>query len=200
MNILDVNFAQTAKHDKVKKYFATLLLLMTFVIFTGILHAQSVKNDFNLGKWVYYYNHCWGIGPNTTYYGTKVVSDGFTGTFVCETANLGNTVPCYFTSPWIKMDGNDQITFDHEIPQFDGIRSLAVSLVSYPALSETLLWTYNYTDGDSHTATITHNAEGYYKVKWAWNGSGGNSRGQIDNVTMGGTLNATPDENCNPGK
>jgi hypothetical protein len=96
------------------------------------------------------------------------------------------------------MDGNDRISFEHAIPQFDGTRTLAISLVSYPSLSEILLWTYNYTDGNCHTADITHSAEGYYKVKWAWQGTGGSSHGQIDNITLGGSLNVAPEGNCNP--
>lgn len=181
-----------------KKLFSILVAGILVAASFMTSNAQSVTNNFEDGNYLYYYNLCWGIGPNSTYYGTKVTGNGFNSTDVCETDNLGQTATCILTSPWISMNGNDQISFTHAIRSFNGTRSLKVYLVQYPDETETLLWTYNYTNGNAQNALINHSAEGTYKVKWVWNGSNGNSRGQLDNIVIGGVYNSDPGNGCNP--
>ncbi len=160
--------------------------------------AQVVTNNFESGNWLYYKNLCWGIAPNDAQYYTKVTGNGFNGSDVCETDNLGQKSPCVLSSPWISMNGNDNITFDHALTANNGVRTLQVYLVSYPSLAEELVYTYNYSDGNAHAGEVSHAKSGNYKVKWVWSGTGGNSIGQLDNVVIGGTYNSDPSNGCQP--
>lgn len=184
-----------------RKTFIFINLFVLYLFSSGFIRtteAQVVQNQFADGNWIYYSDHCWGIGPNTTVYSTVVTNNGFNNSSVCETDNLGQKSPCVLLSPWLTMNGNDQITFTHALTDYSGIRTLKVYLVNHPSLVEELLWTYNYTDGNVHTNTISHSKEGVFRVKWEWVGSGGNSRGQLDNVVIGGTYDSDPSDECRP--
>ena len=177
----------------------TIILITLIVVgFMKQSRAQVANNNFENGNWLFYSNLCWGIGPNNAQFYTTVTGNGFNGTKVCETADLGQRSPCVLLSPWIQMNGNDQITFNHALTAYSGTRTLKVYLVSFPSLTEELVFTYNYTDGNQHTGTISHTKSGNYKVKWVWTGSGGNSRGQLDNIVIGGTYNSDPSNGCQP--
>ncbi len=182
-----------------KKILLSALLVAFFTLAISSVRAQSYTNNFQSGNWLYYYNLCWGIGPNANVnYNTKVTSNGFNGTAVCETDNLGQGNVAMLLSPWTYMDGNDQITFTHAVPKFNGTRTLKVFLISHPSLTETLLWTYNYSNSTPQTSTVTHSADGIYRVKWEWTLNGGNSRGQLDNITIGGSYHSDPSNGCEP--
>ena len=185
-----------------KKILFSLAIAFVFSFaFANQASSQTVTNDFHLGNWNYYYNQCWGIGQSNSLYYTKVNSQGTSGSDHGETTNLGSA-GAYgnIVSPWITMDGNDQITFSHALSAANGTRTLRVYLISYPSLTEELVFTYNYPVNTTiHTDVITHSKTGIYKVKWNWtSGSDNNSQCEIDNITIGGTLNSDPSNGCNP--
>jgi len=170
----------------------TLLSLMSLFGF-----SQTVTNNFEDGNWLYYHNYCWGIGENNEheYFSTKVTGNGFNGTDVCETANLGKTNICRLESPWINLKvGN--ITFDHAVPSKDGNRKLTVYLVDQSS-NKTDVWSFTYTNGTSKSAIINNTKTGIYKIRWEWKGNDGNSRGQLDNIVIQGTNVSDPSNNCN---
>ena len=76
-----------------------LITLLSLVSLFG--YNQTVTNNFEDGNWLYYHNLCWGIGENNEheYFSTKVTGNGFNGTDVCETDNLGHTNICRLESP-----------------------------------------------------------------------------------------------------
>jgi len=172
------------------------LILITLLSLIGLFsYSQIVNNNFEDGNWLYYYNLCWGIGPNSTYFNTKVTGNGFNGTDVCETDNLGHTNICRLESPWINLSvGN--IEFDHAVPSKDGTRKLTVYIVKEDG-SKTDVWSFTYTNGSSKHATINNTQTGIRKIRWQWTGNGGNSRGQLDNIVISGTNVSDPSNNCN---
>jgi LruC domain-containing protein len=176
-----------------------LTALLGILTLTGFSHVEN--NNFEGGNWLYYYNLCWGIGPNSSYFGSKVTANtnqGFNGSFVCETDNLGQTAVCRLESPWMDMAPGD-ITFDHAIPSFDGTRKIKVFAVQYGTNLETQLGsTITYTNSTPISTTIPANLTGNYKIRWQWEGSGGNSRGQLDNIQIPGTNVSNPSNNCAP--
>lgn len=173
-----------------------LITLLSLVSFLGF--SQTVTNNFEDGAWIYYYNRCWGIGPNSTYFGTKVNSaanQSFNQTSVCETDNMGQTPKCILESPWTSLSvGN--ITFDHATPAFDGTRTLKVYIFNNSTTH--LLWTYNYSNSTPNNAVVSNTYTGNWKVRWEWIGSGGNSRCQIDNIVIPGLNISDPSNNCEP--
>lgn len=173
-----------------------IILTIALLISISFGFSQQVTNNFEDGNWLYYYNHCWGIGPNNTYYGTNVTANSqtFNGTKVCHTDNLGQTSICRLESPWIDLKSGD-IKFDHSIPSFDGTRSLKLYLVDQNSV-RTLIWTYNYVNNVTQNSIVNNNITGTYKIQWEWNGSGGNSRGELDNIIIPGINISHPSNNC----
>ena len=178
-----------------------LIILFTLIGFVGFSqkfpNTIGVTNNFEDGDWLYYSNLCWGIEPNSTYFNTKVTGNGFNGTNVCETDNLGHSTSCILESPWISFSTGTLI-FDHEIPSFDGQRTLKVFIVDQNNIS-TLLWTYVYTNSTPIHTTIPTAIIGIHKVRWQWLSDGrGNSRGQLDNIIIPGASVSDPSNNCQP--
>lgn len=180
-----------------KTIYTFIAFAALFLSFSNQTRAQ-VTNNFEDGNWLYYKNLCWGIGPNNSDYGTDVTGNGFNNTDICQTENLGQKSPCVLTSPWVRMEGAGTISFNHAIPSYNGTRSLTVSLISYPSLAEEVIFTHTYTNGTALLNSIPVNKTGNYKVKWLWTGSDGNSRGQLDNISMTGIYNSDPSNGCNP--
>ncbi len=185
-----------------KKILFSLVIAIVFSFaYANKSFSQTVTNNFHSGNWNYYYNQCWGISPSNSLYYTKVTSEGSSNSDHGETTNLGSAGTYgNIVSPWITMDGNDQITFSHALSKSNGTRTLKVYLISYPTLTEELVFTYNYPVNTTvHTDLITHSKTGIYKVKWNWtSGSNGNSQCEIDNIVIGGTLNSNPSNGCSP--
>ena len=180
-----------------KKIF--LILILGSLGLTGF--SQTVTNNFEGGNWNYYFNACWGIGPNSSFFGTKVTansSQGFNGSFVCETDNLGQKPVCHLESPWINLVAGN-ISFDHVIPSFNGTRTLKVFAIKSGTNASTQLGgTISYTNSTPISTSIPVNLTGIYKIQWQWEGSGGNSRGQLDNIKIPGTNVSNPSDDCNP--
>lgn len=172
------------------------IILITVLVLISVFGFTQVTNNFEDGNWLYYSNRCWGIGPNNTYYGTKVTSNGFNGTSVCETDNLGQTNICILESPWVDLiEGN--IIFDHAIPSFNGTRKLSMYLVDN--LNNTItLWSFSYQNNKPKSAIKYNDLTGIYKIRWKWEGTGGNSRGQLDNIVIPGMNVSDPSNSCNP--
>ena len=178
-----------------------IFLIFLFGTFLTQTFSQSVTNSFEDGNWLYYFNICWGIGPNNTNFRTTVTANsnqGFNGTKVCETGNLGQTTLCRLESPWIQLiPGN--ITFNHAIPSFDGTRNLKIFAIQNGTNTETQLGsTFTYANSAPVNTTIPVTLTGVYKIQWRWEGSGGNSRGQLDNIGIPGTNISDPSANCSP--
>ena len=172
-----------------------LITLLSLVSLFG--YNQTVTNNFEDGNWLYYHNLCWGIGENNEheYFSTKVTGNGFNGTDVCETDNLGHTNICRLESPWTNLiSGN--IKFDHAIPSYNGTRILRVYIVDQSG-HDTRIFTYTYTNSNPKSAIIPTVETGIYKIRWEWTGNDGNSRGQLDNIIIPGTNASDPSNNCN---
>lgn len=170
-------------------------MILMLLIISNISFSQ-VTNNFENGAWIYYSNHCWGIGPNNSYFGTDITANSLTisGTKVCHTGNLGQYNTCRLESPWINIAAGN-ITFNHGIPSFDGTRNLKVYLVNESGIA-TLLWSYTYVNSIPQAGSITVTEEGIFKVRWVWTGSGGNSRGELDNIYIPGVDVSDPSTNC----
>jgi len=163
----------------------------------GLFGYSQVTNNFQNGNWVYYSNHCWGIGPNGSYFNTNVIpnaNQGFNGTKTCQTDNLGQTTVARLESPWVNLSVGE-LKFDHAVPSFNGNRQLKVYSVNV-SLNETLLFTHTYTNSSAVNTTLNNTITGVHKIRFVWTSSGGNSKGQIDNIVIPGVNVSDPSNNC----
>ena len=184
-------------YEDMKKIILITLLSIMSVFSFGQKTPVGVFNNFEDGNWLYYFNHCWGIGPNSTYFNTDITANSqtFTSTKVCHTDNLGHTTSCILESPWTNLIAGN-IIFDHAIPSFDGQRTLKVFIVNQSNVA-TLLWIGVYVNSTPIHTIVPNNATGIYKIRWQWTSDGkGNSRGELDNIIIPGTNVSDPSNNC----
>ena len=146
------------------------ILLITILSFISVFGFSQVTNDFEDGNWLHYYNLCWGIGPNSSYFETKVTSNsnafGNPRSSVCETANFGQRPRAILESPWTDLTSGD-ITFKHVIGNFEDNINLKVYAVNENDAT-TLLYTHNYINDDVVSATINNTLTGVHKIRWEW--------------------------------
>lgn len=174
-------------------------ILTTILIMVSIFGFGQVTNNFQDGNWLYYYNRCWGIGPNDNYFGTKVIGNGagFNGTDVMETAQLkGNSEICRLVSPWTHVvPGN--ITFDHIVYDKASNENIVLKVISKSENgSENELFVYTYTDGNAKSTSFPVTLNGNYKIIWKWEGNTQKARVQLDNIVIPGTNVSDPSNNC----
>jgi LruC domain-containing protein len=129
-------------------------------------------------------------------FSTKVTGNGFNGTDVCETDNLGHTNICRLESPWTSLIAGN-IEFDHAVPSKNGDRKLTVYLINQSS-NKTNIWSFTYTNSTPKHATIANTRTGIYKIRWEWVGNDGSSRGQLDNIIIPGTNVSDPSHDCEP--
>mgnify|MGYP002629340469 CR=1 FL=1 len=175
-----------------------LISLISIISIFG--YSQTVTNNFEDGNWLYYYNLCWGIGPNDNYFGTTVLGNGqgFNNTDVLQTAQLkNNSSVCRLESPWIDIIPGD-ISFDHILydKESDENVTLKVIAIEYQTLIETELFVYNYTNEDVINTDFNVSLSGNYKIQWKWEGDTKKARGELDNIVISGDNVSDPSNNC----
>lgn len=173
---------------KHRQYF---LLTFFFVLVSTSLFSQY-QVDFNDGNTGYYEALCW-------YFDEASVSSSqpIEGNRSIRTSKLNNNIGIVI-SPWVLLTGSGTMTFKHRIYNFDGTRNLKVYLLSDANPSGELILDYDYSNGTTQTESIAISQSGLYQVKWRFSGSNGNSRGQLDEVSIPGTYASDPSNDCDP--
>jgi len=186
--------------NKKRKNMKKLLIIGLLSIISIFGYSQTVTNDFQNGNWLYYSNLCWGIGPNSNYFGTTVVGNGngFNNTDVLETSQLKNNKQIQrLESPWIDMiPGN--ISFEHILYDKRNNETVTLKIISieYQTSTETLLFTHNYTNSNIINTSFNTSLSGNYKIQWKWEGNTQKARGKLDNISIPGTNVSDPSNNC----
>lgn len=175
-----------------------LISLLSIISIFG--YSQTVTNNFQDGNWLYYYNLCWGIGTNDNYFGTSVLGNGqgFYNSDVLQTAQLkNNSSICRFESPWTEMAQGD-ISFDHIMNDKESNENVTLKVIAieYGTLTETELFSYNYTNADVISTSFNVSLSGTYKIQWKWEGQTNKARGELDNIIISGENVSDPSNNC----
>jgi LruC domain-containing protein len=174
--------------------FYLLFLLSLFVL---NLNAQVTQN-FESGNRGAQAANCWSF-PGTSFLGG---SNAITGTFGGRTGQLSNANTTNgVQSPYIDMSTGN-ITFKHKLTSYNGSwKKLEVKAFSYSTSTTSTLYTFNYNSSNATTvqnASISVSLSGIYKIYFEFSGSGGNSRGMIDDISIPGTYKSDPSNNCQP--
>lgn len=140
---------------------------------------------------------CW------QFFSTNIVgASPISGQFSMRTGQMSSLTNTHdLISPWIEFNGTGTIDFKHKISNFTGAsKFLDVKIISYPSLTETLLYSYTYSNGNlSQTVSEPVTFSGVYQIKWIFYGSGGNSRGFLDDIVISGTSVADISSNTGSG-
>jgi len=153
---------------------------------------SQYAEDFDAGSTSYYEALCWDFS-----HADVNSSQPISGSRSIRTdklnSNIGN-----ITSPWVLLSGTGNLTFQHRIYNYNGSRTLKVYLISEANPDGELLLEYDYSNGTTQNETIPITQSGMYKFKWRFSGSGGSSRGQLDEISFPGTYAADPSNDCDP--
>jgi LruC domain-containing protein len=140
---------------------------------------------------------CW------QFFSTNIVgAETISGQFSMRTGQMSSLSNTHdLISPWIEFNGSGTIDFKHKINNFSGSsKFLDVKVINYPELTETLIYTYTYSNGNlSQTVSVPVTFSGVHQIKWVFYGSGGNSRGFLDDIVISGTSVADISSNTGSG-
>mgnify|MGYP000082211709 CR=1 FL=1 len=159
--------------------------------------SNPVTNDFEEGNRNVYAAQCW-IFQATTVESNGVIS----GNFSMRTGPMTSPVnPQILTSPWVNLDGSGTLDFKHKLDNFRGTKELTVLLLdnSGNVNPPVVLYYYDYADGiQLQNVSIPITATGIHRIAWVFRGTGGNSRGFLDDVSIPGTYASNPSNGCAP--
>ncbi|MFH1295737.1 MAG: LruC domain-containing protein [Bacteroidota bacterium] len=173
------------------KYFLFIIISFIFLVATPSAFSQY-EVDFNSGNTNYYEALCWNIEEASVN-----TSQPIEGSRSIRTSKLDDDIGIII-SPWVLLSGSGNLTFKHRIYNFDGTRNLKVYIISEANPGGDLLFDYNYSNGVTITSAISVSQSGLYQFKWRFSGSGGDSRGQLDVISIPGTYASDPSNNCAP--
>jgi len=163
-----------------------------FLLFASSSVMGQYEVDFNDGSTSYYEALCWDISDASV-----STSQPIEGSRSIRTEKLDSDIGIII-SPWVLLSGSGSLTFKHRIYSYNGSRNLKVYLLSEANPSGELILDYDYSNGTTQTESIALSQSGLYQVKWVFSGSGGNSRGQLDLISIPGTYASDPSNDCDP--
>lgn len=169
-----------------------IVIVFVFLVLVSPSVLGQYEVDFNDGNTSYYEALCWSIDDASV-----STSHPIEGSKSIRTDNLSSNIGMII-SPWVQLTGSGNLTFKHRIYSYNGTRTLKVYLLSEANPSGELILDYDYSNGTTHTESIAITQSGLYQVKWRFSGSGGNSRGQLDEISIPGTYASDPSNDCDP--
>ncbi|MBK9292260.1 MAG: LruC domain-containing protein [Bacteroidetes bacterium] len=154
--------------------------------------SAQVTQDFESGSRNAEIAKCWFFASTNIVGGANAI----TGQFSMRTGQMSSMTNQHtLISPWVNMPGSGNLVFKHKIDVLNGAgKYLDVYLID-EYNNQTLIFSHTYTNNSLFTETIPITVNGIYKVRWSWYGSGGTSRGHLDDVSIPGIYAADPSNN-----
>jgi hypothetical protein len=158
-----------------------------------LIGQSSYILDFEDGDRSYYNSLCYstpGMALKSSSGGGNPIegTSARTGQLTSMTMNHGIITPC------TQFNGsNGNLTFSHYVHTLAGSsnKQLEVVLIDMVTHNEEEVFAYTYSNTSLITSSIPIAASGNYKIQFKWNGTGGQGRGWLDNVTVPGMYNAS---------
>jgi LruC domain-containing protein len=171
-------------------------LLAIAVLVVSISGFSQVTNNFESGNRAVDVNNCW-VFDNTNINASQPIQ----GKYGCQTGSLSSGIH-RLTSPWVQTSGNGKLTFRHKMDLNNGTsRLLRVFLLNESNQVVQTLYTYSY-PGDKRTvvsATADITTAGIFRIQWEFTGTGGSSRGVLDEISIDGEYHSDPTANDGTG-
>ena len=174
--------------------------MLCFIILAafGMGNAQVVTMDFESGDRGLEQGNCWEFPGTTFQTGANAISGVYGGRTGQLTGGVGS--PNGVTTPWILFSGSSQIDCKHKMTANNGTwRTLEIVVID-TSLNETVIYTESYSGNFTtlRTVSITETISGINKLYFRFTGQGGNSRGLIDDISVGGQYYSDPTNGCVP--
>ncbi len=199
--ILRTDKTTHTKHLNMNKFG---LIIMGILMSGGILRAQfSEDAEATQGNRSELINQCW-----TMYGWTVSNSDVISGNYVLRSGQQNNPQsPARLFTPYLNFSGSGSIDFAHALNAANGsFREVKLFLVDDQANRVQTLYTHTYRSGNvnvngdptlSVSTSLSIGFSGIYRLEWELNGTGGSSRGVIDDIVISASY-ATDPTDCSP--
>lgn len=174
-----------------KKLFFTIIITIGF-LFAGVPLMADETQDFESGSTAVEQGNCWMFEEATI-----VQKSNISGSYLCQTTQL-NGSPRWIKSAWVNISSSGNLQFKHRLSGTNGSsRYLKVFQVNSSG-TESLIFTHNYVSGQYTTLqseSVAITSTGIFQFRFEFDGSGGSSRGWIDDIVMPGTYTYDPTSN-----
>ena len=175
--------------------------LMLGALGTNAQVSENFNNENNRNGLV---SNCW------TFWGMDVktnknysINAGVDQPMAQSSQLSGNTAT--LKTPYIAMNGASTLTFNHKLSANNGTtRTLKVYLEDINGVqfgADLYNWDYKAQGGLTtvRNANVAVNAVGDFKIVFVFAGTGGNSRGVLDDIALSaGSISSDPANNCQP--
>lgn len=118
-----------------------------------------------------------------TYTNVSLHNSGMTGNCL-RTGTLSST--CVFTTGYLNLTGSNTITFDHRVSNTSSSPTMQVQLVAPDGTTSNISggsFTYANNSVRNSTLNLGVSTTGWYAIRFTFSGSGGGSRGFIDQIS-----------------
>jgi LruC domain-containing protein len=168
------------------------------IILTGLISlgaVAQVTNDFEEGSRNAYIADCWVFLSTSVNGGSNAIN----GSWSMRTGQMSNMPnqqdPHRLRSPWVDMTPGN-LTFVTGLTALNGGGKFLDVVLIDENDDETNILQHTFTSTTAQNFSIPVNVTGIRKVEFRYYGSGGNTRGLLDDVSIPGTYAADPSDNC----
>ncbi|MDO9512263.1 MAG: LruC domain-containing protein [Bacteroidales bacterium] len=178
-----------------KRYFLLISLALSFLWFSQPLLAIETQ-DFESGSTSIEEGNCWSFEEADI-----VLKSNISGSYLCQTTQLNGSTR-WIKTAWINITTAGNLEFKHRLSGTSGSsRVLKVYQIGTSG-SQTLIFTHNYQSGQYttlQTESVAITETGVYQFKFEFDGSGGSSKGWLDDIDMPGSYTFDPTSNNGSG-
>lgn len=170
--------------------FSVLLFLPTF-----LLAQTNYFQDFSDPNRSNYWSECYHL-PGISLKEDNSRNTGFG--YSARTSQLTNpNGTAYLQLPAMEFDKVGFVSFNHWLNAFNGSFRRFYIVLRDPSLGlRDTIYTYEYRDRSMQTVNLPIDTLGVFQIEFHWQGSGGSSRGWLDNVASSGEVLATSGNGC----
>ncbi|HMM11177.1 MAG TPA: LruC domain-containing protein [Bacteroidales bacterium] len=172
-------------------------ILFTVTLFAFLFSASAtiraqVIQDFESGSRNTEAAKCWFFSSTNINGGSNAIADKFS----MRTGQMSSMTNQHtLISPWVYYTGSGNLVFKHKIDVLNGAgKFLDVYLIDENN-NQTLIYTHTYVNTSLFNESLPITVNGFFKVRWSWYGSGGTSRGHLDDISIPGIYAADPSNN-----
>lgn len=174
-----------------KKLITNSWIFGVALLLSGSLNAQVVQ-DFESGTRNAEIAKCWMFQSTNIVGGANAI----TGQFSMRTGQMSSMTSKHsLISPWIYLNGTGNLQFKQKIDVLNGAGKFLEVFICDQNGNQTLIYSHTYANTTVFDINIPISPSGYYQIRWSFFGSGGTTRGSLDDVVLPGVYAADPSTN-----
>lgn len=174
-----------------KKLITNSWIFGVALLLSGSLNAQVVQ-DFESGSRNAEMAKCWMFKSTNILGGSNALA----GQFSMRTGQMSSMTSKHsLITPWMYLYGTGNLQFKHKIDALNGGGKFLEVTICDQFGNLMVIYSISYSNNSLYNITLPITAAGYYQICWDFFGSGGNTRGFLDDISLPGIYAADPSNN-----